>query len=136
MVTTSLDSCTLVDIVNGRSIALRERFLAERLDGRLFVISTIALHEFAIGMQISTSPARQAEAFRALFGELPIEPFNEEDALEAAKIRAELMRMGKKLDGLDVLIGGQARGRGWTVATGNLRHFDRMPNLSVEDWSA
>jgi predicted nucleic acid-binding protein len=136
MVTISLDSTVVIDIVNGRSAVLRDRFLVEKINGRSFVISTLVLHEFAVGTELMPQPSGQIAAFQTLFGDLPIEPFVAADALEAARLRVELRRAGAKLDGLDVLIAGQARAKGWAIATGNLKHFNRMSNLSIEDWSA
>jgi len=34
----------------------------------------------------------------------------------------------------DVLIGGQALSRGLAVITRNIREFQRVPTLRVEDW--
>jgi len=34
-----------------------------------------------------------------------------------------------------MMIAGQALQRGWTVVTGNLREFIRVPNLLLLDWS-
>jgi tRNA(fMet)-specific endonuclease VapC len=136
MATISLDSTVVIDLVNGRSAALRDRFLEERVDGRSLVISTLVLHEFAVGTEWMQRPAGQIAAFQALFGDLPIEPFAPADALEAARLREELRRCGARLDGIDVLIAGQARAKGWSIATGNFRNFEHMPNLSIEDWSA
>jgi tRNA(fMet)-specific endonuclease VapC len=34
----------------------------------------------------------------------------------------------------DILIAGQARARGLTLVTRNLREFERIPGLSSENW--
>jgi len=43
---------------------------------------------------------------------------------------------GTPIGGYDVLIAGQARARGLTLVTRNLREFGRVAGLSVEDWEA
>lgn len=51
-------------------------------------------------------------------------------------IRATLERRGQAIGGYDLLIAGQARGRGLTVITGNLSEFRRVEGLRCEDWLA
>ena len=34
----------------------------------------------------------------------------------------------------DVLIGATALVRKYTVVTGNVRHFERIPDLQIENW--
>ena len=57
------------------------------------------------------------------------------DAIEAGQIRAELKMRGTPIGDLDVLIAGQARNRGWTVITANVREFARIDGLQIIDWS-
>ncbi len=131
----SLDSTVVIDMVNDRASSLRDRLASALAQGEQVVISSLVLHEFAVGVEIRRSE-RDVLAFHELLGQVPVEPFTESDALEAAQLRAELQRVGQTLDGMDVLIAGQARARGWRVATANMKHFKRAPGLTVENWSA
>jgi tRNA(fMet)-specific endonuclease VapC len=36
----------------------------------------------------------------------------------------------------DLLIGATALSHGYTIVTANIRHFQRIPNLQVENWLA
>jgi predicted nucleic acid-binding protein len=56
--------------------------------------------------------------------------------LEAAGLRANLRRCGARVDGIDVLITGQVRAKRWSIAAGDLKHSEHMPNLSIEEGSA
>ncbi len=54
-------------------------------------------------------------------------PFDLDDAREAGEIRAGLEARGTPIGGFDTLIAAQARRRGATLVTGNLREFERVP---------
>jgi tRNA(fMet)-specific endonuclease VapC len=62
--------------------------------------------------------------------------FGEREALESAKIRAELESKGKMIGPYDLLIAATARANGWTMVTGNTREFSRVENLVTEEWSS
>lgn len=57
-----------------------------------------------------------------------------EDALIAGDITAHLRSAGKPIDVEDVLIGATALARGLVVVTDNLRHFQRISGLKIENW--
>ena len=51
-----------------------------------------------------------------------------------ARIRADLEQSGVRLDSMDLLIAATALGKDLTLVTGNLRHFSRIPGLTLENW--
>lgn len=55
--------------------------------------------------------------------------------IHAAEIRARLRRLGRPIGGYDALIAGQARAREWTLVTSNVREFERIEGLKLENWS-
>jgi tRNA(fMet)-specific endonuclease VapC len=50
------------------------------------------------------------------------------------EIKAFLERQGRRLDDADLLIGSIAIDRDAVVVTGNRRHYERMPDLRIENW--
>jgi tRNA(fMet)-specific endonuclease VapC len=60
--------------------------------------------------------------------------FGVPEALVAGDVLAHLARRGTLIGVEDLLIGATALGRAYTVVTGNVRHFERIPNLQVENW--
>ena len=70
----------------------------------------------------------------ALLPNLPVLPFDVAAARRYGEVRAELERRGIPLAEADLRIGAIALSRGLTVVTGNVRHFQRIPELSVENW--
>ena len=47
-----------------------------------------------------------------------------------------LRRRGEPVGDLDLQIAGVAVSRGLTLVTNNTRHFDRVPDLQLENWLA
>ncbi|MEW6033996.1 MAG: type II toxin-antitoxin system VapC family toxin [Chloroflexota bacterium] len=70
----------------------------------------------------------------ALLPNLPVLPFDAGAARRYGKVRAELERRGTLVGDTDLRIAAIALARGLTVVTGNLRHFQKVPGLSVENW--
>jgi len=60
--------------------------------------------------------------------------FSVSEAVVAGDILAHLARRGELIGVEDVLIGATALLREYTVVPGNVRHFERIPGLRVENW--
>jgi tRNA(fMet)-specific endonuclease VapC len=50
------------------------------------------------------------------------------------QIRWDLERSGKRIDNLDLLIGVTALQEGLILVTGNVKHFERIQGLKIENW--
>ena len=61
-------------------------------------------------------------------------PFDKEDARKAGEIRATLEAQGTPIGPYDVLIEGQACARNLVLVSRNLREFERVNGLVVENW--
>jgi tRNA(fMet)-specific endonuclease VapC len=57
-----------------------------------------------------------------------------EAAAHYGQVRAELERAGQLAGPHDLLIGAHARSAGLIVVTNNLREFEGIPGLRVENW--
>ncbi len=53
---------------------------------------------------------------------------------EYGDVRWQLERMGKRIDSIDLLIGVTALHEDLTLVTGNVKHFERIPGLRIENW--
>ena len=69
-----------------------------------------------------------------LLPNLPVLAFDATSANHYGEIRAELEREGTPLGDADLRIGSIALAHGLTVVTGNVRHFRRIPGLTIENW--
>ncbi len=69
-----------------------------------------------------------------LLPNLAVLPFDAAAARRYGEVRAGLERRGTPIGDADLRIGSIALDRGLTVVTGNVRHFQRVPGLAVENW--
>jgi tRNA(fMet)-specific endonuclease VapC len=68
-----------------------------------------------------------------------VHAFDEEDAAEAAAVRAHLDNLKPNAQPIgpnDVLLAGHARAIGAVLVTHNVREFARVPRLKFEDWQS
>lgn len=95
-------------------------------------VSAVVLHELYFGAFKSARREHNLALVDALRFE--VLPLDTEDARHAGEVRAILSALGTPIGAYDVLIAGQARARGLVLVTRNLREFDRVPGLTVENW--
>lgn len=127
-----LDTNTIIALLGKKSDALTQRFL-ECSEGDIAVPSIVA-HELFFGAYKSQKVSFNLETIRLLLRDFDVLPFDEEDSREAGELRAELKIIGKPIGPYDVLIAGQARARGLILVSNNVREFERVPGLQLEDW--
>ena len=98
------------------------------------LISTMTLYEIRFG--IERSPRRQLleEALEGVADLLTTLPVDDRIAGEAATIRAEQEARGIVTGPVDPLIAATSRIHGLTLVTHNVKHFNQVPGLAVEDW--
>jgi predicted nucleic acid-binding protein len=97
-------------------------------------ISVVTLIELAHGAARAGTPERKAKRqqfIQELLTALPIYPVSVPIALRSGQIDGENQAKGIRLPLSDLLIGVTALELGYSVATGNLRHFQMIPGLPV-----
>ena len=97
-------------------------------------LSAIVSHELYFGVFKSQRRDHNLAIVAGL--QFEVVPFDHEDARHAGEIRAALGAAGTPIGPYDVLIAGQARSRGLVLVSRNLREFQRVAGLSVENWEA
>jgi tRNA(fMet)-specific endonuclease VapC len=135
-VTLALDTNVFVDLTQGRRPKVQERYIDAVLTSGPLVTSIIVHHELQVGVFASRDPLIAAQNLAALMRNIIIEPLSDEDVTVAARIRADLKLRGQPIGPYDLLIAGQALARGWTLVTSNVREFERVEGLNVENWAA
>jgi tRNA(fMet)-specific endonuclease VapC len=65
---------------------------------------------------------------------VPVLPFDAAAAEHYGRVRAALESAGTPIEEPDLRIAAVALANGLIMVTGNLRHFQRIPGLVVEDW--
>ena len=103
-------------------------------DARL-AVSVISEAEVRYGIEWKGAVTQREEFETDLIRRLPILAVDSAVARAYALIRAELRRQGHPVGDLDLLIAATAKTHNLIVATLNMRDFDKIPGLTVEDWS-
>jgi len=125
-----LDSNAVVSFFRNARSKVVQRLILQQ-SGEVGV-SSIVLHELFYGAFHGAQTSRSLQAIEAL--QLEWVEFDLEDARASGEIRADLARRGLSIGPYDVLIAGQARVRGLILVTHNIREFNRVPGLVIEDW--
>jgi tRNA(fMet)-specific endonuclease VapC len=96
-------------------------------------ISAITASELLHGVHRAASAlrARRDAYVESVLGAIPVIEFDLYTARVHARLWADLSASGRDIGAHDRLVAATAIGLGWKVATGNLRHFDRVPGLEV-----
>lgn len=128
-----LDTNAVIFLLGQKSDALLQRVLTCS-EGDVGLPS-IVCHELYFGAYKSRKVAFNLETLRLLFLDFDVLPFEHEDARVAGEIRALLSAAGTPIGPYDSLIAGQAKARGLTLVTNNLREFERVDALKLEDWT-
>lgn len=97
-------------------------------------ISSVTLMELIYGAEKSANPQRNLMDVEGFAARLEVLDYGREAAAHTGQLRAELARAGTPIGPYDQMIAGHARSCGMILVTNNLREFDRVPGLRVEDW--
>ena|SRR5436190_21687864 len=98
-------------------------------------LSAVALVELAHGIHRANTVqirARREAFILELLDDVPVYPFTKEIAFLAGRIDGEQQSRGVRIPFQDLLIGVTALHLGYSVVTGNQRHFQLVPNLDVK----
>jgi tRNA(fMet)-specific endonuclease VapC len=130
-----LDTNTVIAILNRRPLTVRDRWIAAGSAGARVATSTIVIYELLAGAHKSGRSADNIARIETLMtSSLEILDFTREDADAAGQVRVAIEAKGTPIGPYDILIAGQAIRHGLTVVTANVREFQRVPHLMVEDW--
>ncbi|CAI8879153.1 tRNA(fMet)-specific endonuclease VapC [Pseudomonas sp. IT-P74] len=131
MIKYMLDTNICIFTIKNKPQVVREAF--NRHHSQL-CISAVTLMELIYGAEKSAAPEKNLAVIEGFSARLEVLPFDNEAAAHTGMIRSELAKAGKPIGPYDQMIAGHARSRGFIVVTNNLREFERVPGLRVEDW--
>ena len=97
-------------------------------------ISAITLAELQHGVEKSMNPEKNSMALLQFLSILDILPFDDLAAVEYGKICAYLQKRGTPIGTIDMLIAAHAKTENLIIVTNNVREFERVPDLKIENW--
>lgn len=100
-----------------------------------FCISVITFAELLHGVYKSVNKEKNFKSLMQFLSGVETLQFNAKAADEYGKICAYLEKQGKVIGNMDTLIAAHALSQNLTIVTNNVREFERVPNLKIENWS-
>lgn len=107
--------------------------LRETPAGALFT-SSICVMELRYGCARRGDPELWARIHRDILAHVTILAFGEREAVLCGDVLATLANRGAPVGVEDAQIGATAVAHGLIVVTPNVEHFERIPELRVENW--
>lgn len=126
-----LDTNICIYVINNRPPAVLARFLTHEIDG--LGISAITASELYWGVCKSQS-ARNRTTLDKFLTPLTILDYDQAAARQYGELRAHLEKQGTPIGPLDQQIAAHALALDITLVTNNVREFERVPGLRVENW--
>lgn len=125
-----LDTDTCIEAIRGRSAVL-DRIDSESESLAVTVVTHAELFYGASKSAMREREFAQVDRFLSRFALLPLES---PAARAFGETKAALEREGQRLADADLFIAAICLQHEATLVTGNRRHFDRIPALTLEDW--
>lgn len=129
-----LDTNTCIRYMNGRSPKLVAKL--RTIPAREIIVCSIVRAELAFGVaksQTGESSLAKQQHFLKPYDSLP---FDDHAVSYYGVIRATLEKRGTPIGSNDLFIAAIALSRDLTLVTHNLREFERVDGLKLEDWEA
>ena len=98
-------------------------------------LSGINLSELPHGAEKSSAPERSLEVVEDFCSRLEVLRYGPEAAQPYGQIRAVVERQGQPIGEKDLHIAAHARSEGLTLVSNNLREFQRVDGLLLENWA-
>ena len=129
-----LDSGIASAYINGRD-NVYERARVETLKGNRIGIAVPVLAELVSGIERSQTRDRNLQALRSALPSLKLWPFDEAAAFEFGRLHAELLRLGRPMQVIDIMVAAVALSLGQTTVVTTDSDLSAVPGLIVVDWT-
>jgi tRNA(fMet)-specific endonuclease VapC len=108
-------------------------FMANKGEG--ICISSIVLAELEYGVCFSRATEKSRRKLISFLPLVDVLPFDGAAAVSYGEIHASLRRKGTLIGIPDMLIAAHAKALGMTIVTNNVREFERVEGLKIENWA-
>lgn len=127
-----LDTNMCIRFINGRVPHIRTKVLhTPPLD---MVLCSVVKAEMLTGSAKSQHPEQSRAVQLEFFSRFQSLPFDDTAAAIYGDIRAHLEKLGTPIGSNDLMIAAIALTHDLVLVTHNLREFERVPHLRLEDW--
>ena len=129
-----LDTNICIFVLKNRSNQLRHKFKATKD----LAILSVTYGELCYGIENGEGHLKKQrwEQLETFTQRLFIEPWDKDAARQYGFIRAVLKKHGNLIGNNDLLIAAHAISLNAILVTNNVKEFERIPDLTIEDWTA
>ena len=126
-----LDTSIVIDVLKRRPVEVLAVF---NTNASRMAISSITLSELIYGAEKSLNVNRNLEAIEEFVSHLDVLPYDAKASQHYGQIKATLERKGEIIGENDIHIAAHAISQGLILVSNNLKEFNRVPNLALENW--
>lgn len=127
-----LDTDICIYTIKNRPTHVRETFIRHQ---EQLCVSTVTVMELIYGAEKSAVPERNLAVVEGFLARLAVLDYDHRAAEHTGQLRAELQKRGKPIGPYDQMIAGHARSLGLVLVTSNMREFERVSGLRIENWA-
>ncbi len=96
--------------------------------------SSITIAELEYGIAKSMYPEKNKISLIEFLSIFNILNFDDKDAVEFGIIKSKLEKTGRIIGPMDLLLAAQAKSKKLILVTNNIKEFERIENLKIENW--
>jgi tRNA(fMet)-specific endonuclease VapC len=128
-----LDTNIVIYVIKRRPLEVLDLFNA---NASRMAISVVTLAELLHGAEKSAQPTSNLAVVEDFCSRLQVLSYTPKAAQHYGSIRASLEMIGQPIGVNDLHIAAHARSEGLVLVTNNIREFEKVPALQVENWVA
>jgi tRNA(fMet)-specific endonuclease VapC len=129
-----MDTGIAGDYLNKRR-GVFQRARQEQVKGNVIGICIPVLAELAFGMEKSLTRDPNLRILNAALPTIRLWPMEKSAAFEYGRLYAELLRLGRPIPVIDIMIAAVAKTLGSCTIVSKDSDFDVIPGLTVENWA-
>jgi tRNA(fMet)-specific endonuclease VapC len=126
-----LDTNIVIYVLKRRPIEVLKIF---NTNASRMAISSITLSELIYGAEKSLNIDKNLEAIDEFISHLDVLPYDAKASQHYGQIKASLEKRDEIIGENDIHIAAHAISQGLILVTNNLREFQRVPHLALENW--
>lgn len=126
-----LDTNIVIYVIKRRPLAVLDTF--NQHAGQM-CISSITLSELLHGVEKSAQPEHNLRQVESFVSRLDVLDYSNKASAHYGDIRSDLEKKGKTIGVNDIHIAGHARSEGLILVTNNLKEFERVEALRLDNW--
>lgn len=127
-----LDTCVISDFIKGNKNVVQKIKSEQPVN---LAVSSVTVMELYYGLKLNPQRAKKiAPVISALLQTITIIPYDNLCAEQTAVFRAQLKVIGTPIGPYDIMIAGTAIQHRMIMVTANVKEFERINLLTIENW--